>query len=342
MRALSKNNFVSIGVLLFLLLIISGCSFLPSEEEVLAPPLAEPPQLEYQTVEVTRGEIVSSLTGVGSLVPTHNIDLHYTENGGRLNEIHVNEGDKVEQGQVLAELDTGNLAFEIQQQKLELEKAELRLEQTKENNADKYTIKIGELDVQGIRNQLNLLNQQMNKARIISPIDGVVTFVSELAQGDPVTAYESILKVAETNELQLQYLAANAVQLSPITLGMEAVILLDDQELSAEVVQIPNSVPTDISSQNPDFYQKLILMNVEELPEDVNLGDSIDFEIIIAENDDTLIIPKTALRTFSGRSYVQVVTDDIRREIDIETGIENSREVEVLEGLDEGDTLIVR
>src|SRR5699024_3874725 len=134
----------------------------------------------------------------------------------------------------------------------------------------------------------------------------------------------------------------NAVQLSPITLGMEATILLDDQELIAEVVQIPNSVPTDVVSQNPEFYQNLILMDIEGLPENVNIGDSIDFEISIAENDDTLIIPKTALRTFSGRSYVQIVTDDIRREADIQTGIENSREVEVLEGLGEGDTLIVR
>src|SRR5690625_1723371 len=110
MKLLARKKLVtpSFIILFALSFFISGCTFLPKEEEVLAPPLVEPAELDYNTVEVKRGDIVSSVEGVGSLVPKNNIDLHYTKDGGRLKEVHVNKGDFVEKGEILAELDTGN------------------------------------------------------------------------------------------------------------------------------------------------------------------------------------------------------------------------------------------
>lgn len=347
MKTLSRNILVSIGFVA-LLIIISGCSFLPTEETVLAPPLAEPPQIEYQMVEVIKGDIVSSISGVGALTPKNYIDLHYTENGGRIEEVHVSQGDWIEKGQVLAELETGNLKFDIQQLELDVEKSRLRLAQTRENNQDWRTIRIEELNHEGIQNRLKLLKAQLSEARIIAPIDGIVTFTTDLESGDHIGAYESIIQVAETSELQIQYQAPNAVNLNPVSLGMEAIIKLDDPEsdgvieVMAEVVQIPTSVPTDVSSKNPEYYKGLVVLNTDDLPEAVGIGDRVDFEIILAQKEDTLIIPKTALRTFSGRNYVQMMIDGSRREIDIQTGVENSRQIEVLEGIDEGDKLIVR
>ena len=117
MRSLSKYISASgrLGVAALLITLISGCSFLPKEEPVLAPPLTEPAQMDYQTAEVKKGEIIKRVKGSGIMVPTSHYDLYYTKDGGRLKEIHVREGDTIEKGQTLAEIETGNLAFEIDQ-----------------------------------------------------------------------------------------------------------------------------------------------------------------------------------------------------------------------------------
>lgn len=345
MKSLSKRKVVysAFLLLIFSVFLLSGCTFLPKEEEVLAPPLVEPAELDYNTAEVKRGKIVSSVNGVGSLVPKNNIDLHYTKDGGRLKEIYVNKGDFVKKGDILAELDTGNLAFDIQQTELELEKAYLRHHQLLENeDLDNYTRRISELDAAGVRNRLNHLKKELEDAQIISPIDGVVTYVEDLRQGQFVPAYESIFQVAETTELQLEYSALNAEDLIEVSLGMEANLEIDGEEFKGEVVQVPNSVPSDVKRDNPEHYNRTIVIDIQDPPEDISLGDMVNLEIITAQKEDTLIIPRNALRSIIGRNFVQLIEDDTKREIDIQIGITSATEVEVLDGLEEGDLVIIR
>lgn len=347
MKSLFKENFIKpykyLGALIVLILFISGCTFLPKEEPVLAPPLTEPAELDYNTAEVTRGDIAVAVQGVGSMIPKNNTDLHYTSDGGRLKEILVAEGDKIEKGQILAEVETGNLAFDIQQAELELQKAKIRLNQMNANaDIDKYTKEIAELDVQGQLNRLTFLRNQMEASKLTSPLNGVVTFVADIRQGEAIQAYHSIFQVAETSELQLQYQGYEPEDVSEVTLGMEATIEFDGENYAGEVVQTPKSVPLDISKEDPDFYSKTILINIEDMPKDIAYGNMIKFQIVTAEKEDTLMIPRSALRTVAGQHYVQLLTDNTKREINIEAGIMSSTEVEILDGLEEGDVVIIR
>lgn len=344
MRSLSKYISASgrLGVAALLITLISGCSFLPKEEPVLAPPLTEPAQMDYQTAEVKKGEIIKRVKGSGIMVPTSHYDLYYTKDGGRLKEIHVREGDTIEKGQTLAEIETGNLAFEIDQVKLDLKKAEIRLQQMRSQGSDKYSIQIANLDIDGLKSRLSYMNNQMAESKITSPIDGIVTFVSEIRQGESVNAYTSIFQVAETAQLEILYTAMNAADIADVNLGMETSIDLKGAELVGEVIQTPKNVPHDIYQSNPDLYSKSVLVSVEKIPEGVKVGDIAGIEIITATKEDTLIIPKNGLRTTIGRNYVQVIEDNSKREVDIEAGIISSTEVEVLKGLNEGDIIILK
>lgn len=323
-------------------LLLAGCSFLPKEEAVLAPPLVEPAQLDYETAEVTKGEIIKRVKGSGTMIPTKHHDLYYTRDGGRLKEISVREGDLVSKGDVLAEIETGNLAMDIEQANIELKKAELRLKQMQSQGADSYSIEIGKLDIQSLKSRLAYMNNELAASKITSPIDGIITYVTELRQGEHVRAYESMFRVAETSDLQIQYTAINANDLADVNLGMEAITILQGEEGVGEVVQTPKDVPADIYQENPDLYSKTILIQPESVPEDVKVGEIAGVEIITARNDDTLIIPRNGLRTTVGRNYVQVMEGNAKREIDIEVGIISTTEVEVLKGLEEGDTIILK
>src|SRR5699024_6138350 len=110
----------------------------------------EPVSVDYDVAEVTKGEIVKRLTGTANFRPVSSENVSIQQAGARLAQIHVEESDIVEKGDKLVEMDSGNLAVEIQQLEIDYQKAELRVQQLTNQAADNYSIEIAELDKQGI------------------------------------------------------------------------------------------------------------------------------------------------------------------------------------------------
>src|SRR5699024_5666456 len=245
----------------------------PKEEEVLAPPLAEPVQLDLETAEVEKGEIIKQVKGAGNMVSSTLHDLYYTTDSRHLKEVIVSEEAKVNKGDVIAEIETGNLVQDIQQLNIDLKIAELRLQQMTSEGADKYSIEIGKLDIQGINNRLSHLNNELESSKIVSPVDGTIVFVSDIQQGEHVEAYESIIRVAETDELHIQYTAINEDDLKEVTAGMKAMITVQGEEVEGEVIQTPEDVPSDQLEEDPELYSKSLMISSDELPKELNVGD---------------------------------------------------------------------
>lgn len=321
---------------------LSACSLLPKEEQVLAPPLVEPAKVEYDVVDVKTGTIIKSLKGAGSLTPVENHNLSFSESGGRIKKFHVSEGNVVKKGQLLVEVDTANLSFDIKQAEIDLKKAELQLKGLQSQKADQLTIDIAKLDVQSVKNKVQYMKEQLAKSQLKSPINGIVTFVGEQKAGDPVQAFESIVQVANTSNLQVLYTAQSVEQIADIKLGMTANLTSNGKAITGKVVQTPKDVPLDIMETNAELYQKSILISLAELPKDAKVGDLIDFEVISQQKEKVLVIPKNGLRLAMGRNYVQILDGNTKREVDIEVGISTDTEVEVIKGLSEGDKVILK
>ena len=90
-----------------------SCGLFPAEEEELAPPLAAPAAVSYTTTKVERGDIVDSINVSGTFVSTRSYELSFEKRAGYLSEITVKAGDTVEEGQMLARLDTDGLKKDV-------------------------------------------------------------------------------------------------------------------------------------------------------------------------------------------------------------------------------------
>ncbi len=137
---------VSLGVSSF-----SGCYFLPKEEKLLPPPLIEPEKPKYDTVKVERTDLRKELTGSAKFQYVRQIDLAFRPNGGLVHRIHVRANDKVKKGDVLVELDIGNIESQMNSAKTSLEKARINYEQT---------LLQAESSIRSAENQLKALKKQ--------------------------------------------------------------------------------------------------------------------------------------------------------------------------------------
>lgn len=303
---------------------------------MLAPPLIEPPEISYQVLEAKKGTIEKTISGSGVFVSVEQGNAFFKHRGGRIKDIHVKLGDEVNKGDVLAELDTGALENEIQQQKIVLRKAQLRYSQIKESGGSKYDLSIAGCDIELARLQLKRLQRELAEAKLTSPMSGTVVYVNnKLGQGDYIDAYATLIRIADPTKLQLEYSGTNN---SDFQLGMKVDVTIEKQIYEGEVVLTPANVPFDAHESLKD----VIRIEVPDLPNEVAMGDSAQLSLTLAKRENAIVVPRNVVRNYMGRKYIQVLEDGLKKERDVEVGLETPTETEIRKGLEEGEKVIVR
>jgi len=337
----ASRNWIRVSLVCLSVVLLSGCSLLPKLEEPLAPPLVKPVKQNYTTVEAKKGSIVSSVKGLGVFEPVNVVYHQFKDNGGKIKEILVKSGDFVKKGDTLVQLEVEGLDIDIKYKLLDLEKAKLGLETAKQDrNEAQMKIKLIELDIAQVQYQrtLNKLQERQLKAEM----DGQVIFVADLEPPDFVEAYRVLVSVADTTKLRVAYESGGSdLQLSSVMVGMEAQITWEEEKLNAIVTQTPSSAPMTQDQQLQARYAKLLFLELDHVPEQVEIGDFADIMIVTKKKDDVLILPTRALRTFLGRNYVQILDGERISELDVEVGIKTVTEVEIMNGLEEGQQIIL-
>jgi membrane fusion protein, macrolide-specific efflux system len=67
----------------------------------------------------------------------------------------------------------------------------------------------------------------------------------------------------------------------------------------------------------------------------------VTIHYIKQKRENVLIVSRSYINTMSGRYYVNVLEDGVRVERDIEIGLMTATEVEIVDGIDEDDLIII-
>ena len=86
---------------------------------------------DYETVAVERGDISSTVSATGSVLPEREANLNF-QGSGMVKQVAVKVGDQVKTGQVLADLDTADLELAVRQAEVALRQAQAQVNQLKE------------------------------------------------------------------------------------------------------------------------------------------------------------------------------------------------------------------
>jgi HlyD family secretion protein len=98
------------------------------------------------TVPVTRGTIVASVAGTGSIAAAQSLDLAF-QTSGAVTEVLVKEGDQVRAGQPLARLDDRELQLKVADAQASLQSAQARLAQATQGNSTPEDIAASQANV---------------------------------------------------------------------------------------------------------------------------------------------------------------------------------------------------
>ncbi|MBO9600690.1 MAG: efflux RND transporter periplasmic adaptor subunit [Cohnella sp.] len=328
------------AVLLAAAIALGGCSLLPNEE-ALQPPLIQPAEEQFDAVEATKGDIQTFLRGNATFISANVESLSFKESGGRLKSINVKLGEEVKAGDMIAELETGDLDLQIKLQKLNVERVQLLYKQARTSGANETDLRLREIDMEREQISLGEMEKKLAKARLYSPISGTVTFVDSMKAGDYVNAFQPVVTVADPSSLQLTYAASDAKNLSAVEPGMPVNLKYKGKEYSGKVLQTPSSAPVVADKAKADRNATTIVMGMDNAPNGIHVGDVADITIELQKREDVIVLPRSALRAYMGRNYVQIAEGERRKEVDVEVGLTTPTEVEIVRGLEEGQKVIL-
>jgi len=318
----------------------AGCSLLPEEEQPLAPPLVKPAQARIVTEEPRVGRLEKAVQGMATFEPVRMAYHQYTEGGGRVAEVLAKAGDEVKAGDPLLRLDMGPLYVTLLQRQLELERKLLALDEAKEAR-DERRLKIALLEVEIAQIMYDSVAEAYENSILKAQMDGVVTFAANLQPGDVIQPYQTLFIVADPGRMRLAFSVVSTSSVNDVQVGMEAEITFQNQKYIGKVVQTPASAPFEQDERLRERYARTLYIDLEPTPEGAKIGDMASVRILTDVRENALILPRGAVRRMFGRTYVQVLEGESRREIDVQTGLETQTEIEIISGLEPGVKVIL-
>lgn len=177
------------------------------------------------------------------------------------------------------------------------------------------------------------------------PIDGVITKIFRDSAG-PVTRGEPLFEVSSLKGLEVvvELLTPEAVRLS---LGTEALIRNwgGAEDLQGKVARVSRAGAVKTSALGVDEERTEVQIQLEKIPAELEakLGDNYHVDVVfrISKEENVLTLPLGALFKKSDKWAVYLIQDERAKLREIEVGKKNDRQLVVLNGLTEGDQVIL-
>lgn len=194
---------------------------------------------------------------------------------------------------------------------------------------------IWELDIQWNRSKLLDLQSRTVDTAIVAPFSGNIVYIADIIKGQMVTPYRTVLKMMDISELCFIYSGDQGLLLDQ---AKDIYIRLGDKEYQGTILE-EEEEQTLQALLNPI---KRIRIRIAHLPADAQAGDLSIARAVREESTDTLLIPSNALYRSGTVSYVYRLENGSRKQEIVKIGMSTNAEVEILDGVQAGDILIIQ
>lgn len=345
------------GMLLCSCVLSLGGCLLPQEEARPSILVQEEAVKTYELTQVARGDIQKTKTLAAVYQQVNTEDLGFMVDGRRLAGVYVSVGDAVKAGDLLAELycddereRLAELEYEMMTQEIEIEhlkvQRELKLEQLARNKSsmseEQYQRKVKEIEdsyqikIEDVEDMLYIESMQYDTYKnyvdgcsIYAGMDGTVTYLGYTGSGYYSRSNRTLITVSDSSVCAFQ--CSETEYIPYFTVG--------------EVYTFATSAGVEYETKlvEADKETGVFRFELTETQYGLPLGLRVLYSLVLEEKSDVLYLPKGAVHYVDGKAYVYYMGEDgIRQMKYIVVGMEADSHTEILDGLEEGEEVILR
>ncbi|MFY0605287.1 MAG: efflux RND transporter periplasmic adaptor subunit [Cyclobacteriaceae bacterium] len=275
----------------------------------------------------------------GTVASRKNI-LISAETAGRIEKIHIAQGDKVKKGQRLVSTDAAVLRSNIATTKTQLELATTLFKKQSnlwdQNIGSEVQFLEAKNRKETLENQLVTLNAQLRMAEVTAPFDGVVDNVA-VKVGEMTAPGMPLVRIVNTDDT---YISADISEnyLGKFSKGQEVSVYFpsQDQKLTSKI----SAIGSVLKSENRTFEIEVKLPSTDF---EIKPNQIVVLELVDYQNDKALVVPTKLVQRDSKGSYVyELVSDgpDIKaNKVYVEPGVSYDLKTEIKTGLKEGQVI---
>lgn len=248
----------------------------------------------------------------------------------------------------------------IDQFQSDFHQAEMALERTlRKAKADviqaKADLKAKELEFMRQQDKLTKIKDQLDKATIVSPVEGTVIYATSarrsgyrdnrepLDEGVEVFERQELIYLP-TAESTMAEVDIHEASLEKVRVGLPAIVTVEALAGRTFLGKLGRIAPLpDPASMwmNPDLKVYESEVYLEGNTPDLRTGMSCKVEIIVEQYENVVYIPVQAVIRIAEKPTVYVVHEGSIEQREVEIGLDNHRMVHVVSGIEEGEVVLL-
>jgi len=331
------------------------------------------PKVVYTTAPIERGDVENTVLAAGLVQPIKYVDVG-AQTSGKLKSLKVKRGDRVEESQLLAEIDpilaqtalkSASATHENMTSQRAVREAELVLAKLQRDrndllfshqviSADERDITKAAYDVAlasaaSLSAQMKQANASVNTAKanlgytqITAPMAGEVVSITAL-EGQTLNANQSapiILRIANLDTVTV-WAQVSEADIDRVKLDQDVyfTVLGQSKHWDGKVRQI---LPTPELINNVVFYD--VLFDIDNPKRELHIQMTAQVFIVLSQAKDVLLIPTSTVGNAVAGDEIQVQVMKADKSVEVRTikiGIKGEISTEVTEGLKEKELVVI-
>ena len=297
----------------------------------------ESPPIPVETSLPVRGDVFAVYSGTAPIEAFAEADV-IAKVAGEIREVLVEEGDDVEEGQVLARLDGDRLRLELNESRARLRKLERDFDRN-QNLKEKGLISEGDFEkiqyeLEALQASYNLASLELDYTQIRAPISGVVS-ERYIKLGNTISVGEPVFRVTSIEPL-VAYLFVPEREYRQILPGQPVRIDID----ALAGAQVFTTVTRVSPSIDPGTGTFKVTIEISDTERRIKPGMFGRISIVYDKHENVLQVPRSAIVDEMSTTSVFIVEDNVAIRRAVQTGFSAGGLIEIVSGLKEDDHVI--
>lgn len=280
-------------------------------------------------------------TGLTGTVEPSDVVYVYAKASGDITNVLVKAGDMVEQGQVLCEIDTE----QVESAKNSMDAASVSLAEAQSNLSRMQILyasgDLSDQEYEQYSNQAKSARLQYESAKlaydrqveyssVTAPISGKIESC-DIEVHDRVSQSAQLCVIAGEGEKRVSFYVTERM-MGNIASGDKLDIQKDGATYEADISEISSMVDSGTGL----FKVKAELKNADAIA----TGSTVKLNLVTEHTENAMIIPVDAVYYSGGDGYVYVYRDGVVEMTQVEVGLYDSQNAEILSGLTADDLIV--
>ncbi len=278
----------------------------------------------------------SEITAAGTLLPAEQTDLR-AETSGRVISINLPEGKRVPAGTLLVKLNDEDLQTQLRKLEAQLQIAQTTAQRLKGllevKGTSQQEYDLATLQITNIQAEMDLVKVRIRQTEIRAPYEGVIG-LRQISPGAYLTPTSPIATIRDDRNLRLDFTVPEKY----------ANLVKPGQSISFSVdgSQRRYSAIISASEQSVDASTRDLLFRalVKEKSPELTAGRFANVDLSLNTKPTAIMVPTEAIIPQAKDKKVVIAKGGKATFITVKTGVRQAGEVEILEGLQAGDTLV--